>query len=104
MEPREKSEHAVPGDLLWDVRHGEVSWDQHREFLVKRILCAGTVEQIKMLRRKAGDQYLREHLMRTHGRCIDPRKLRYLETILDLPHDLVSSWLTDPRRQVWDNR
>jgi hypothetical protein len=94
----------LPKELLWDVSECDVSWEEHREFIIRRTLSRGSWDQIRSLRRQVGDEALREYLTHTHGRALSPRQLRYWETILGLDHDQVSEWLADERRQVWDHR
>ena len=90
--------------LLWDVPAGEIDPIAHRDFLVGRVLGAGSVADIRALRRDLGDGALRGYLARTAARRIDRRRVRYLEAILDLDAALVDGWLADPRRRVWDAR
>jgi hypothetical protein len=91
-------------ELLWDVADDAVDRVRHRAFLVGRVLGHGSVDEIRALRRDLGDAELREHLLRSRGRRVDRRRLRYLEAILDLDRAAVDAWLADPARRVWDGR
>jgi hypothetical protein len=91
-------------ELLWDVAGEAIDWERHREFLVGRVLGRGSVDDIRGLRRGLGDATLRHHLLRTRGRRVDRRRLRYLEAILGLDRAEVDGWLSDPSRRVWDER
>ncbi len=94
----------LPTELLWDVNEGEVSWEEHRDFLVRRILTCGSWDRIRALRRRIGDKAITDFLTRTRGRALEPRQLRFWEAILGLAHDQVSDWIADERRQSWDHR
>lgn len=90
--------------LLWDVPADSLSWDDHRDFVIGRVLSRGKLHQIQSLRDRVGDQTLADYLTRTRGRALDRQRLRFFETILYLPEAQVTSWLTDPERRVWDER
>jgi len=90
--------------LLHDCDPSRVAWDAHRDFLIDRILGEGDWETIRWLRRTAGDGALRDRILASQGRRLEPRQLRLWQLLLDLPEAEVSRWLRDPRRQVWDRR
>lgn len=90
--------------LLHDCDPSRVRWEEHRDFLVDRVLGEGDWETIRWLRRTAGDAVLRERIVSTEGRRLSPRQLRLWQLLLDLPEAEVTRWLRDPRRQVWDKR
>ncbi len=91
-------------ELLWDVESAGVSWERDREFLIDRALSDGSWEAIRLVRREAGDDAIREAIRRTRGRRLAPPQIRFWQLILDLPEDEVARWLTDPARAVWDRR
>jgi len=91
-------------ELLHDCDPGRVSWERHRDFLIDRVLSQGSWEAILWLRRQAGDDVLRAHLIESRGRRLSPRQLRFWQVLLDLPEDAVTEWLADVSRQVWDRR
>jgi hypothetical protein len=95
---------ALCEGLLWDVPADAVSWDEHRDFVIGRVLARGKLSQIKRLRQRVGDDALRGYIARTRGRAVDSRRLRFFETILELPVDQVDAWLSDPARRIWDER
>lgn len=90
--------------LLHDCDPRSVRWEEHRGFLVDRILSEGDWETIRWLRRAAGDAALRERIVSTKGRRLSPRQLRLWQVLLDLPEEEVTAWLRDPRRSIWDGR
>lgn len=90
--------------LLWDCDPATVTWEHHRDFLVRRVLARGSWEQVRRLRRLAGDDVLREVLQRARGRFLERRQLRFWEIVLDLPRATIEEWLGDDRRRIWDGR
>lgn len=90
--------------LLHDTAPAGVSWEQHEDFLVDRILADGDWDSVRWLRRTAGDAAIRVRILATRGRRLSPRQIRLWQLLLDLPQDLVDTWLADPNRSVWDRR
>lgn len=95
---------SIRAALLWDVDRAGVDTARHLEFLVGRVLGHGSIDDIRALRLRAGDDALRDYLARTRGRRICRRRLRYLAAILDIERAAVDSWIADPARRVWDER
>jgi len=109
-----KFTNTPPSDLLslpemlrpffWDCDFSHVSWKEDRDFIISRILSQGTWEAIQWLRKTVGDELLRDYLVTHHGKDLNPCQLRFWELILSIPHQAVSAWLSDARREVWDRR
>lgn len=95
---------ALCEGLLWDVPAGAVSWEEHRDFVIGRVLARGKLSQIQRLRQRVGDDALRGYIARTRGRAVDRRRLRFFETVLELPVEQVDEWIADPARRIWDER
>ena len=91
-------------DLFWEYDLDELDWDEHRDFIARRVLSKGTWSQIKWLREKLGDEQLRDVIVESKGRDLSPRQLRFWQLILDLPETEVDRWLNRPGRQTWDRR
>jgi len=90
--------------LLWDLAPTGLDGGEHESFLVGRVLGHGSIDDIRSLRREIGDASIRAYLVRSRGRRVDRRRLRFLEAILDLERAEVDAWLADPSRRVWDER
>ena len=90
--------------LFWDLDPRELRWERDREQIIGRVLASGPWDAVKWLRKRAGDEALREWIERHQGRGLSPRQLRYWGLILDLPHRQVDEWLRSEQRQVWDHR
>ena len=88
--------------LFWQYRLDSLSVDKHKEFIIHKVLCCGTISDINELRDIFGDKEIREVILKSKGRGIEKRRLRFFETIFDLPHEEVDRWLADPLREIWD--
>ena len=90
--------------LFWEYEEGAVAWEQHRDFVVQRVLARGDWDSICWVRRQAGDDALRDILRRTRGRWLSRAQICFWQLILDLPEDEVAEWLSSEVRQIWDRR
>ena len=90
--------------LFWDHDFAQLDWQQHRAFIIGRILEAGSWDAICWLRREVGDGVLREWIERSRGRLLSREQLRFWQVILDLPDDAVDAWLQTPERMIWEQR
>jgi len=90
--------------LFPEYGFGDLSWEQDRDLVTARVLAEGTWDDMMWLRKTAGDDALREWMVKRRGAGIDRRRLRFWELILDIPRRKVNAWLRDPARQVWDSR
>ncbi|MCI0652628.1 MAG: hypothetical protein L0Z55_12185 [Planctomycetes bacterium] len=89
---------------FWEHDWKQVSWEKHRDFIVERIIARGDWESIRWIRSHAGDEVVREVILRTHGRSLTRPQLRFWELILGLPGTQVSTWLDAKSRRIWDRR
>ena len=95
----------LPGLLrpwFWDCDFDRLSWSQHRDFVVRRILSLGSWDAVCWLRKSLGDPVLRQWIERHEGRGLSSRQLRFFELMLDLPPGLVDAWLESPGRRLWE--
>jgi hypothetical protein len=90
--------------LFWDLDSRRLRWDRDRDQMIGRILAAGSWKAVTWLRQRAGDDALRDWIVRHEGRGLSPRQLRFWELLFDLPRREVDRWLRSERRQVWDRR
>ena len=90
--------------LFWDCDFHAVRMDEHRNFIIRRILDRGNWEAISWLRRTVGDQIIREWFLQKEGGGLDPRKLRFWGLVLDLPVDELDEWVCRERTSPWHAR
>ena len=90
--------------LIWEYDFGRIDPVRELELVIKRILSHGSVEDLRWLRKTLGDEEVEAFLLRSKGRGIDRRRLRFYQVIFHLPSREVDLWLKDPARKIWDDR
>jgi hypothetical protein len=90
--------------LFWDTDFEQVSWRDHRDYVIDRVLSAGTWDAICWLRTRLDDASLRQWIEDHEGRGLSSRQLRFWEVVLDIPSQLVDKWLDSEGRRLWEGR
>jgi len=90
--------------LFWDCDFAQLDWQQHRDFIIRRVLAEGSWDAVCWLRNELGDPPLRDWIERHQGRSLSPQQLRFWELILDLPKESVDTWLRSEERKIWEGR
>jgi hypothetical protein len=90
--------------LFWDTDFDRLDWGEHRDFVVRRVLSAGTWDAIRWLRAELGDPALRLWIEQHEGRGLSSRQLRFWELVLDLPSASVDQWLDSEGRKIWEGK
>lgn len=91
-------------DLFWDHDFGQLDWRIHRDFVIGRVLEAGSWEAIRWLRSVVDDTGLRDWIERREGRSLSAKQLRFWQLILEIPSERVDQWLSCPGRRIWEGR
>ena len=90
--------------FFWDCDFAALSWDEHQDFITRRLLRSGDWDALTWLRGQMGDPALRQWLEQQRGAGLSPRQLRFWEAILDLPHPKVTRWVRAAAAQPWERR
>ena len=90
--------------LFWDSDFDRLTWQEHRDFVVRRVLSSGPWKAVCWLRARLGDAALRQWIERHRGRGLSSRQLRFWQLVLDLPSTLVDGWLESEGRRIWEGR
>ena len=90
--------------LFWDIEFYSLDWKTDRDFIVRRILQAGSWTAVRWLRATLGDEALRAWLEAHNGSRLGPRQLRYWELVLDLPAQEVDRWIVQAKNSPWGRR
>ncbi len=90
--------------LFWDSDFDQLTWREHRDYVVRRVLSAGSWDAVSWLRAKFGDNALRQWIEQHQGRGLSSRQLRFWELVVDLPRPLVDAWLESEGRRIWEGR
>lgn len=103
----EALEGAIPSSLrrlFWEYDFDKLTWKKDKELVIFRVLAYGNWRETCWLLGQIGDEGVRAYMLRTRGRGLSRPQLRYWETILNLRHDLVTTWLSVQERRIWDER
>lgn len=92
------------GRYFWDYAPGRLTWPEDRYMIVFRLLEKGGPEAVDWLRTHVNHSEIRRVLTERKGRGIDPTRLRYWQSVLELPVDEVDAWVQRASRSPWNNR
>lgn len=90
--------------FFWDYRFDQLTWEEDRELVIRRLLIYGSWDAITCLRRKIGDSDLRKWLIVHQGRGLSPRQLRFWSLVLALPNQQVNAWILTGHAEPWNQR
>jgi hypothetical protein len=90
--------------FFWDCAFPRLRWETDRDFVIARLMERGDLPAMQWLRRRVGDAELRRWLVKHRGRSLSPRRLRYWELVLDVPHRRVTAWIEAQRHLPWVGR
>jgi hypothetical protein len=90
--------------LFWDYRFNQLSWPDDKDLIAARVLAYGDWRAITWLHRRWGTEQLRQWLVRRNGRGLDPKRLRFWELVVELPHRHVNDWLKVKEHDIWQKR
>lgn len=89
---------------FWDCDFEALCWEKQRDFIIRRLLQAGSWQAVSWLRAELGNAELRRWIEQHHGAGLSPRQLRFWEAALDLPHAKVTRWVRRAAAQPWESR
>ncbi len=90
--------------LFWEVDFASLSWREHRDYIIGRVLEHGDWSAIQIVRRKTSDAGIKDWILRRKGRGLDNRQLRFWQAILGLDNRTVNAWLERNKINPWHNR
>jgi hypothetical protein len=89
---------------FWDYDFQILSWAEHRDFIIRRLLQAGDWQALTWLRGAMGDDELGRWIEQHNGVGLSPRQLRFWELALGLPQPKVNQWVIQARSAPWGQR
>lgn len=101
------SHHRIPRHLrglFWDHHVHALRWDRDRDFVVGRLLGRGPWSGWRWVRRELGDDALRDWFLRTQGRALTARQLRFWQLVLGLAAGRVTRWIAARKASRWHTR
>lgn len=90
--------------LFWEYDFDDLSWEEDRDLIFRRVLSDGPWEMVQWLQRRAGDPAVREWIREHRGRPLSREQLRFWQLILDLPDAEVDAWLKAREQDPWERR
>lgn len=90
--------------FFWDCDFSSLSWEDHRDYIIKRILTHGDWNSVRWLRVRLGDTALRRWIEENGGGGMDPRQLRFWGLILRIPEPTVDAWVEAAQQSIWGRR
>src|SRR5262249_11744258 len=90
--------------LFWQYKFESLHWPENRDLVIRQILCEGDRKAVEWLRSRVSDDKLRDWLMGNRGKHLSVRDIRFWQFMLEIPEAVVIEWLSNPARQIWDNR
>lgn len=92
------------GPLFWDTDPSGVDPAIHGDFILGRVLSAGSLDALCWARNEFGDDAIRDWIVRHEGRQLSAPQLRFWEAVIGLPGEKVDRWLATPERRIWEGR
>lgn len=90
--------------FFWDYPFESLSLVKDRDLIIRRLLSSGSWDAVCWLRRRIGDQELRDWIISHQGRGLTPRQMRFWGLLYDLPAKEVNHWVQVARSGIWGNR
>jgi hypothetical protein len=90
--------------LFWDYVFSQLSLVKDRDLVIRRVLSNGSWDAVRWLRKRLGDQALREWLVAHRGRGLTAQQLRFWGVLYDLPTRQVNQWVKTAQSGVWGRR
>jgi len=88
--------------FFWEYDLKELDPIADEYLILKKVLMYGSVKDLKNFIGIFGKKKVKDFLLKTKGKGIDKRRLRFYEVIFDLPKREVDHWLKDPIRKIWE--
>jgi hypothetical protein len=105
--PERRSMPEIPAfvrSLLWEHNGRRLRWDEDKGLIIGRILVRGDWKAITWLCAQVRSDGIRRWLRTSKGRGLDQRRLRFWETVLNLPHCQVNGWIRTMEEGPWHRR
>jgi len=90
--------------LFWDYPGRRLSVARDRDLIIRRILAEGGLLHVRFIRRRVGDEAIREVLVRSQARGLSPQRIRFWQLLLDVPTRVANAWVRSARAGTWARR
>ncbi|MCS7048188.1 MAG: hypothetical protein NZ483_02680 [Verrucomicrobiae bacterium] len=86
--------------LMWDVDPAQIRLDQHRNFILDRVLEYGTMDAVRWAERTYGRGGIREYFLARGQRVLSQKTQAYRRLILQLDACTTTS-SPPPKNRLW---
>ena len=90
--------------LFWDCDINDIDVEKHQDFIIRRVLDRGEWSAVKWLRKDVGDDAIRNWLLKTKGKGLEPRKINFWGIILNIPENQVAQLVESANQSTWNAR
>ncbi len=90
--------------LFWDINFESLSWENHHNFIIGRLLQSGDWDSLLWLRSQVGDNEVKRWIVNHKGRGLSPRQLRFWELVLGLDPPMINEWIRAIQKSPWEKR
>lgn len=90
--------------LMWEYGDIAMRWPEDSDTIIRKILDAGNWDSIRWLIATAGHETLRNWISDRQGAGLDPKKLRFWQTIVDIPSAAADDWVRLAKLNPWGRR
>jgi hypothetical protein len=90
--------------LLWDHPGQRISLECDSDLIIRRVLAEGGLQHVRLIRRRAGDDAIRDVLLRSEARGLSPQRIRFWQLLLGIPRGRADAWVRAARAGTWDRR
>jgi hypothetical protein len=90
--------------LFWDYPARSIDLAADRDLVVRRVTAEGGWREMRLLRRRLGDQAIRDVIEQTEARGLSPQRIRFWQLVLGLPARRADAWVRRARESSWARR
>jgi hypothetical protein len=90
--------------LFWDHPGQRLTLQNDSDLIIRRVLAEGGLQQVRLIRRRAGDAAIRDVLQRSRARGLSPQRIRFWQLLLGIPGDHADAWVRAARIGTWERR
>lgn len=90
--------------FFWDFDVSALSWEEHQNLIIRRLLGYGDLAAMRWLRAQMGDDLLRTWIVKRRARGLSPRQIRYWSLILDIDTAQADEWVKTAADSPWERR
>ena len=92
----QKIKEGLRASLFWDVDFGKLDLDEHKVFVIVRVMERGTREEVRKVWSYYGDEAIKKHLLK--ARSLSPKTISFFSNQFNIPR---SQFRSAVERNEW---